>query len=287
MKKLIVTLCIAAATAVSFGASSILTGNFAYQGGRAITQGHMQMTPVPGDPLKQHIEIWMTPPNSTQPIRNYAVEMTKKLHVVVVSKDFSTFIHIHPVLGPDGHFRIDQPFAKAGEYYLYADGEPNDGDHQVFRFDLTVSKAGPAKSPDLTPTGREVSIGPYTVDLSKAKLSAGGMDMIEVQILKGDAPATDLHPYLGSPAHAVFLNSRDLSYVHVHPTPMGQGAAVNMMGMSPSEMRKMTVELPDSSSSPPNMMLHVSVREPGIYKMWLQFRGGDQLYVAPFVLTAN
>ena len=286
MNKLIPICGFIVTSAIALGASSIVPGRFAFQGGKPITDGHLRMTPIDGDPLKDHIEIWMTPQNSSQPIRNYAIEMTKKLHVVVVSKDLSTFLHIHPVLGSDGRFRIDQQFPAAGVYYLYADGEPNDGDHQVFRFDLTVSTPGNAKHPDLTPTGREVTIGPYTVDLSKAQLSAGGMDMIQVQILKGDSPANDLHPYLGSPAHAVFLNSRDLSYVHVHPTPIGVKMA-DMSGMSPSEMRKMTVDMPDSASSPPNMMLHVSVKEPGTYKMWLQFRGGDQLYVAPFVLIAN
>jgi hypothetical protein len=35
------------------------------------------------------------------------------------------------------------------------------------------------------------------------------------------------------------------------------------------------------------MVLHVSVKEPGTYKLWLQFRGGSQLYIAPFVLVAN
>jgi hypothetical protein len=270
MKKLISLLCLAAASAVALGGSGVLPGHFVYQGGKAITDGHLRLSPIAGNPLKQRIDLWMTP----------------KLHVVIVSSDFKTFLHVHPALGPDGHFRLDQEFPAGGPYYLYADGEPNDGDHQVFRFDFSLNKPGTEKPRDLTPTGREVSIGPYTVDLSKAKLTAGGMDMIEVQILKGDTPAKDLHPYLGVPAHAVFLNSQDLSYVHVHPMPVSAGA-VNMMGMSPSEMRKMTVEMPDSSSSPPNMMLHVSVREPGTYKLWLQFRGGDQLYIAPFIMTAN
>jgi hypothetical protein len=286
MKKLNSFLSFVAFTAVAFGSSTVLLGHFAYQGGKEVTEGHMRLTPLDGNQLKQRIDLWMTPPTSQTPIREYAVEMTKKLHVVIVSTDFSTFLHIHPVLGPDGHFRIDQDFPSAGKYYLYADGEPNDGDHQVFRFDFAIGKAGASKRPNLTPTGREVTIGPYTVDLSKAQLTAGGMDMIEVQILKGDDPAKDLHPYLGVPAHAVFLNSADLSYVHVHPMPMSAGS-VNMMGMSPSEMRKMTVEMPDASNSPPDMMLHVSVREPGTYKLWLQFRGGDQLYIAPFVLNAN
>jgi hypothetical protein len=111
------------------------------------------------------------------------------------------------------------------------------------------------------------------------------MDTIEVQILKGDTPATDLHPYLGVPAHAVFLNSQDLTYVHVHPMPLTSGSdPMNMPGM---DMSKMTMDMPDNASSPPDMALHVSVKEPGIYKLWLQFRGGSQLYIAPFVLVAN
>ena len=47
------------------------------------------------------------------------------------------------------------------------------------------------------------------------------------------------------------------------------------------------MDLPDSASIPATMVLHVSVSEPGLYKMWLQFRGGNQLYIAPFVLRAE
>jgi hypothetical protein len=45
--------------------------------------------------------------------------------------------------------------------------------------------------------------------------------------------------------------------------------------------------LPDNAISSPDMMLHVELQEPGTYKLWLQFRGGSHLYVAPFVLTAH
>jgi hypothetical protein len=258
-----------------------LAGKYSLQGGSPKTEGHLRISSVGKNPLLQHIDLWMTTPPSQQPIRNYAVEMTKKLHVVIVSSDFSQFMHIHPTLGPDGHFIIDQQFPGPGLYYLYADGEPNNLDHQVFRFDLNISTAE-QKPRMLSPTGREVNIGPYTVDLSQVKLSAGGMDMIDVHILKGDKPANDLHPYLGASAHAVFLNSRDLSYVHVHPMSMG-GMDMAMSGMN----MKSGPDLPDNSISSPDMMLHISVKEPGTYKMWLQFRGGSQLYVAPFVLTAQ
>ena len=258
-----------------------LSGKYSLQGGTPKTEGYLRISPSGKDPLIQHLDLWMTTPPSPAPIRNYAVEMTKKIHVVIVSSDFSRFMHIHPALGPTGHFVIDQQFPAPGHYYVYADSEPNNLDHQVFRFEVAVSDAGGQKPITLSPTGREVNVGPYTVDLSQVKLNAGGMDMIDVHILKGDKPANDLHPYLGANAHAVFLNGKDLSYVHVHPMAMGDMAAAS------SGVMKMGADLPENSISSPDVMLHISIKEPGIYKMWLQFRGGDQLYVAPFVLTAQ
>jgi hypothetical protein len=35
-------------------------------------------------------------------------------------------------------------------------------------------------------------------------------------------------------------------------------------------------------------MLHVSIKEAGTYKLWLQFRGaGDKLYIAEFTMLAS
>jgi hypothetical protein len=260
-----------------------LVGKYSLQGGTPKTEGHLRISPSAKDPLTQHLDLWMTTPPSPTPIKNYAVEMTKKIHVVIVSSDFSRFMHIHPALGPTGHFTVDQQFPAPGMYYVYADSEPNNLDHQVFRFEVAVSNAGGQKPITLSPTGREVNVGPYTVDLSQVKLNAGGMDMIDVHILKGDKPANDLHPYLGANAHAVFLNGKDLSYVHVHPMAMGDMAPAT----GANGAMKMGADLPENSISSPDMMLHISIKEPGVYKMWLQFRGGSQLYVAPFVLTAQ
>ena len=111
--------------------------------------------------------------------------------------------------------------------------------------------------------------------------------MNTVHILKGGLPATDLQPYLGALAHAVFVNASDLSYVHVHPIPIGSRDAGKMdMGtMPPGSMQARP--LPAGSKSAPDMALHVALKEPGTYKLWLQFLGGGTLHVAQFVLTAT
>jgi hypothetical protein len=43
----------------------------------------------------------------------------------------------------------------------------------------------------------------------------------------------------------------------------------------------------DTALIGPDSMLHVTLRKPGEYKLWLQFRGGDALYVALFVVIGR
>lgn len=274
MKAFFALPAILAASVIATSQSQTLSGSFALQGSSPQTDGHLKATSMGGNPLHQRLDFWMTDPGQTVPIKSYQVEMTKKLHVVIVSSDFKTFMHVHPALAPSGHLTLSQQFPAPGHYFVYADGLPRDLNHQVFRFDLPIGK-GAAAERTIQSTGVGVKVGPYEVDLSTVRLHAGTMSMIGVEILRDGKPAQDLNPYLGVPAHAVFLNSQDLSYVHTHPMPMDQMD----MSVEPPPMS-------DNARSPSEMMLHVAIRETGSYRLWLQFRGGGQLYVAEFTLSA-
>jgi hypothetical protein len=273
-------------------ASGLLSGAFALQAGEPATHGFLRATAIGGNPLRQHLDIWMADDEYVPAIRHYTVDKTKLLHLIIVSDDFTTFLHVHPVLGSDGHFTIDQALPRATLYHIYADAEPQGIGHQVFRFDLPVGPEAVATTRSLSPTGDAVATGPYTVTLSTTKLSAGKDTPLIVRITRDGKPATGLHPYLGALAHAVFLNASDLSYVHVHPMPLGATPSHPMSGMSGmSNMSGMPgmsgmdmTPLPDAATSSPSMQLHLMLREPGTYKLWLQFRGGSNLYVAPFVM---
>jgi hypothetical protein len=258
--------------------AQVLKGVSALQGDAPQTDGFLRASPTGANPLEKELDFWTTPPHSTAPIRHYQVEMTKPLHMVVVSDDFKTFLHVHPTLSPSGHFLLKQTFPGPGTYQVYADALPDNLNHQVFRFTVNVGKPSPSSQRMLPSTGMGVHVGPYEVDLSSVRLHAGQMEMVDVEILENGKTAKDLHPYLGAPAHAVFLNSKDLTYVHVHPMAMDA-----MMDMS-----KPMPDMPDNASSPGEMMLHISIKEAGTYKMWLQFRGANnQLYVAEFTVLAS
>lgn len=261
------------------GSAQILKGEPALQGYPAQTDGYLKASAAPSAPLSEHLDLWMTLPKSTVPIRQFQTEMTKKAHVIIVSDDFKTFLHVHPALSPDGHFLITQPFPAEGTYYVYEDALPNDLNHQVFRFKLDVGHASAPSARNLPTTGMGVQAGPYEVDLSSVRIHSGRMEMLDLQVLEDGKPARDLHPYLGASAHAVFLNTKDLSYVHVHP----MGADMMMMDMS-----KPMPDMPDNASVSSDMMLHIALHEPGTYKLWLQFKGAnDKLYIAEFTILAS
>jgi len=277
MKTALMLFTFLVSTAIS-GKAQFLKGEPALQGSSTQTEAFLKATASATTPLNQKLDLWMTLPKSSAPIHKFQTEMTKKLHVVIVSDDFKTFLHIHPTLLPTGHFLITQVFPAAGTYYVYADGLPNDLNHQVFRFKLDVGHASQPSVRSLPATGMGVQTGPYEVDLSRVRVQSGKMEMLDLQILENGKPATDLHPYLGASAHAVFLNARDLSYVHVHP----MGADMMM------DMSKPMPDMPETASVSPDMMLHIALREPGTYKLWLQFRGaGDKLYIAEFTILAS
>ena len=218
--------------------SQILQGQFALQGQQPMVDAHLKVTPVAGKPLTEKLDLWMNLPGKPAAIQSYQVEMTKKLHMIFVRDDFKVFLHEHPVLGRDGHLLLTQTFPTPGTYLAYTDGLPNQMNHQVFRFEFNVGQPSPPDR-NVPLTGLGVQAGPYEVDISSVRLHAGMMSTLDVAILKDGKPATDLHPYLGVPAHSVFLNARDLSYVHVHPTAVGQMMNMNMSGgMKPWPTRR-------------------------------------------------
>jgi len=209
--------CLVTALALLGAAPRPYGGTFALQTATASARAHLLATAAAGDPLEVALDIWLTPRTSDAPLTAYDVDMTKLLHTIIVSDDFATFLHVHPVLGRDGHFRIEQRFPKRGLYHIYADGVPHGLGQQVFRFDLPVAAGGPAPERKLDATGAVVNAGPYTVSLDRTTLDTNGLTMLTVHVREGGKPAANLHPYLGALAHAVFLDASDLTYVHVHP----------------------------------------------------------------------
>lgn len=215
--------------------------------------------------------------DGTTPIRNYDVDMEKLIHLIVVRDDFATFAHLHPDFdATSGTF--SQTFTKAPNhrYYVYADTTPHGVGQQVFRF--TIESDGPLARSNSAfgPSQPKVVVGPYTAFLGRTTIVPNEAQSLRLTILKNGQPARDLGTYLGAAAHAVFINTSTLDYVHVHPSTSGAAGMATAMNMTMS------------AQAGPIMQLDIPPLRAGTYKLWIEFRGAnDAVYTAPFTMLAR
>ena len=211
------------------------------------------------------------------PILDYDVDMQKLMHLIVVRDDFATFAHLHPEFDTtSGTF--SQPFTKAPNhrYYVYADTAPRAIGQQVFRF--TIQSDGPLATLPAIGSASEPSAtaGPYAVRLSRTALPANRPEILKITIREKGVPAHDLGTYLGAAAHAVFINTSTLSYVHLHPTVRGPANTDSNMDMDMN------------GPAGPFMQMAMPALPSGTYKLWIQFSGANgNVYTAPFTILAR
>lgn len=223
-----------------------------------------------------------------QVVRGYDIDMTKLMHMIVVSDDLTDFQHVHPILLPSGHFTIKLHLAEPVEaYHIYLDGRPQGSGRNVFRFDLPAEAGAPAATRQIHAAGSSVQVGPYLVTINPTSVPIGEISTISVRILKNGQPAKDLHPYLGVMSHGVLIGTKDLAYLHVH------GMTSEMLDMSSgandcgdSMMMQMTPMPPDLNIGN-EFELRLLAPSAQNYDLWLQFIGGKTLYTAPLLVTTR
>jgi hypothetical protein len=222
-------------------------------------------------------------PDGKTPILAYDVDMQKPIHLIVVRDDLGEFMHLHPTLErATGTFRQSFSREPGRRYYAYADTTPHGIGQQVFRFTIAPDGTTPQRQPSpqrlfATPSPPSVSAGPYAVALARTTLRANAAQPLDLTVLKGGRPASDLVPYLGAAAHAVFIETSTLAYVHIHPTL--RGASAGAMG---------AMNMDANAQAGPRMTMQVPALPAGSYKLWLQFGGaGGAVYTAPFTILVR
>ena len=288
-------------TAAAFTFSAPLEGVNAMPGTQPKVAG--RLVAVPGKNGSEALDFVFMRTGESDPILKYDVELTKNLHVIAVSNDFETFIHDHVTrVRKDGHFQLHMAFPNPAFYHIYADSTPSGIGQQVLRFDLPVGTAQASRQPGaLSPTGLEGRDGPYSARFDALDLTSGKESLLTVHITKSGRPASDLHPFLGVAAHAVFIDTADLSYTHVHASPSSDKTAAsnsthNMsgvpgmsdMGHVGSKDKGHVTATPSSAQQvSPDLSLHVEPPKAGTYKLWIQFIGGKEIRTVPFVVRAK
>jgi hypothetical protein len=146
-------------------------------------------------------------------VRDFDVEHTKRMHLIVVRRDMSGFQHLHPTQNPDGTWSIPVTLHDAGSYRVYADFSMDDTP-STLAGDLTVD--GSVRSRELPTPAPSVEVDGLRVSLTQGAARAGTESELAFTVTRAGEPVA-VQSYLGAKGHLVALRQGDLAFLHVHP----------------------------------------------------------------------
>ena len=147
-------------------------------------------------------------------MRDFDIEHTKRMHLIVARRDLTGFQHLHPTMAADGTWSAPLRLAEAGSYRVFADFS-HDDKPVTLADDLRVDGAANLKALPL-PATTAVSNGGYEVRRDAGALHAGDESELRFTVTKDGLPVRT-EPYLGAGGHLVALRDGDLAFLHVHP----------------------------------------------------------------------
>ena len=186
-------------------------------------------------------------------VTEFDVEHTKRMHLIVVRRDFAGFIHDHPTMASDGTWATTLEIDDPGTYRVFADFVI-DGDKHTLGTDLFVP--GDFQPSTLARPTAEIDVDDdYSVEID-GDVIAGQESEIEFTVRRNGRVITDIPDYLGAKGHLVALRDGDLAYLHVH-----------------ADEERLTFE--------------ADFPTPGAYRLFLQFNHDDEVRTAAFTVDAK
>ena len=148
-------------------------------------------------------------------VRDFDVEHTKRMHVIVARRDLAAFQHLHPEQAEDGSWSLPLKLDDPGSYRIFADFSHED-EKTTLAGDLRVDGAADLR-PLPAPAPAAISDGGYHVRLDAGHVERGVEADLRFTITRHGRPI-EPEQYLGAGGHLVALREGDLAFLHVHPT---------------------------------------------------------------------
>ena len=207
-----------------------------------------------------HIDFDLLSIKTSASLKDSDLEVTneKILHCFIYDPALKEFHHEHPTFDASG-WHVSSNLTVDGNYFVFLQGRTA-ADHQDFVASTRVNVSGgsPANpAPPLLGDLRTGNDGISIAALSNDKIVAGATTMLILTFSRNDGSAPEITPYLGVMAHVTIVSSDGDSLIHVHPM----------------------------NGSPTQMMIHTEFKEPGDYRVWIEFLDGNVLKNVPLSVT--
>jgi Cu+-exporting ATPase len=229
----------------------------------------------PGVPTSLTVRV--TDSETGAPIDDIGKSHEAYMHFIATRDDLSTFSHVHPEpTGRAGEFRVDITFPVEGRYLIHTEFR-----RQGQMVDVLASQelgvgdvARPAPVP-LTETARTQVVDGVRVEMAGDAIAEHDSTFTFrfTDAVTGE-PLDDMRSYLAAPGHVVVMPEGGDGFAHEH-------ADVEDADGDP------VFALPGQRFGP-EMEVHTHLGEPGLHKLWGQFRLADgRVITVPFVVEAR
>jgi hypothetical protein len=180
-------------------------------------------------------------------LREFDTKHTRRMHLIVVRRDFQNFQHLHPRQLENGSWETRVDLSEAGVYRVFADFATT-GRSLTLATDLFVPG-------DFDP--RPLPAPAMTADAGDGyEVTVSGSPRLRFTVTRDGRPVDSVEPYLGADGHLVALREHDQAYLHTHP----EGAA----------------------GGPGPIVFGVEYPSPGRYRLFLQFKHAGKVHTAAF-----
>lgn len=246
-----------------------------------------------------------------------------KVHVVIVGADLETIGHIHPAdftndLSAEiasGTYTVQYAFPSAGTYIVAADvmdasstlsqqylvrvgGAPAMGSVNLTTTSSVCVNAVPFDGTSVDQHVEPISVAAitvacadgYAISLDAGDLTEGVATQLKFTVTHKGVPVTDLNPYLNAALHlAIIPSSLDFA-LHKHgdaASAMNHDHTMQMSDAMPGMQMDMHEVMPPSRFGPDLVSESIVFPKPGIYRIFAQMKRGNELIVAPFMVTVG
>ncbi len=196
------------------------------------------------------------------PFTKSDVAHDKRLHLIVIRRDFIGFQHVHPTMDSAGTWTVPVNLTP-GSWRVFADFTPCGVEALTLGADLAV--AGTYRPADTMPESRTALVDGYEVNLT-GDLTAGADAKLILTVAKDGQPVIGLRPVPKRLRTSGGAPRGDLAFLHVHPDG------------TPGDGR---------TSPGPNVVFYAEVPSDGNCRLYLDFRHRGVVRTATFAVSAS
>jgi len=223
-----------------------------------------------------------------KPVENLTIHHDRLIHVVISSKDFSVFAHIHPqdfgLITPEmkktALYPVRFTFPKAGRYIIGIDFAVND---QPLSRHFLVDVAGePKMGPPKQDFSREKRFGDLDVTFASTpeRIMSGKEVTLSYIFKKNGKPVTDLEPWLSAPMHLAIISVDLTQFIHTH----GELPGMPAMGHHEHHMQMM-MTVPEKFG--PKIEVHMIFPAAGLYQIFGQVGYQGKVIATSFMVRVD